>query len=491
MQSSLDGVAFQNFWPLLPWMANHSVLFFSSTSVWLMMLYAGKFLELNKMPKAYKITYYVLNVLVAICTFTAITSGITYELTFPAINGVSLLVLLFIIIGIIWKGFAGQKVNLLFALAFISVLNGGILFIAGNLGLYFNEFLSENAIKLGSAAEVIFLSMAMAGRYRQIQVEKEEAQKESYLHLEAINKITKNQKERLEKIVVRRTSEIRKANQQLEEKNKEIIDSINYAKRIQEAILPSMHTFFEYLPSSFVTYLPKDIVAGDFYWMEKVQHPENPNESIILFAAADCTGHGVPGAMVSVVCSNALNRAVREYGIIKPNLILDKVAKLVEETFAKSDLEVKDGMDISLCAYYPEQKLLEWSGANNPLYIVTPEKAQVDVDREMVGETHLPNLFEIKADKQPIGKFSYRTPFTLHQIPLNEGDIFYSFTDGFADQFGGDKGKKYKTKNMKEFLRSIYNLPIDEQGELIKREFNNWRGDLEQIDDVCVIGVRA
>ncbi len=491
MQSSLDGIAFQNFWPMLPWMANHSVLIFSSTSVWLMMLYAGKFLELQKMPKAYRITYYLMNVLVAICTFTAMTNGATYELTFPAINGVSLLVLIFIIIGIIWKGFAKQQINLLFALAFISVLIGGILFIAGNIGLYFNEFLSENAIKLGSAAEVIFLSMAMAGRYRQIQIEKEEAQKESYLHLEAINKITKNQKERLEKIVVRRTSEIRKANEQLEEKNKEIIDSINYAKRIQEAILPPLNTFSKTLPNSFITYLPKDIVAGDFYWMEQVENPENPNDQIILFAAADCTGHGVPGAMVSVVCSNALNRAVREYGLVKPNLILDKVAKLVEETFAKSDLEVKDGMDISLCAYHPDQKLLEWSGANNPLYIVTPEKAQIDVDREMVDETHLPNLFEIKADKQPIGMFSNRTPYTLHQIPLNEGDIFYSFTDGFADQFGGEKGKKYKTKKMKEFFRSIYDQPIAEQGNMIKKEFNDWRGRLEQIDDVCVIGVRV
>jgi serine phosphatase RsbU (regulator of sigma subunit) len=195
--------------------------------------------------------------------------------------------------------------------------------------------------------------------------------------------------------------------------------------------------------------------------------------------------------MVSVVCSNALNRAVREYGLVKPNLILDKVAKLVEETFAKSDLEVKDGMDISLCAYHPDQKLLEWSGANNPLYIVTPEKAQIDVDLEMVDETHLPNLFEIKADKQPIGMFSNRTPYTLHQIPLNEGDIFYSFTDGFADQFGGEKGKKYKTKKMKEFFRSIYDQPIAEQGNMIKKEFNDWRGRLEQIDDVCVIGVRV
>jgi len=421
----------------------------------------------------------------------AMTSGFLYEITFPIVNVGALLSLLLILGGIGYKAIKGKELNLLFTIAFVSVLNGGILFIAANLGLYFNEFLSDNAIKLGSAGEVIFLSMAMAGRYRQIQAEKEEAQKEAYVHLESINKITQNQKERLENIVVRRTAEIKKASSMLEEKNKEIIDSINYAKRIQDAILPSNKRFFWNLPQSFITYLPKDIVAGDFYWLETAINPEDLEEKIVLFAAADCTGHGVPGAMVSVVCSNALNRAVREYSLIKPNEILDKVAIMVEETFSKSDVEVKDGMDISLCAYFTKSKKLWWAGANNPLYIISnnPEK---DCCRKYPTKfDEAPYLYEIKANKQPVGKYEARVPFDLHELTLEEGETFYSFSDGFADQFGGEKGKKYKTQKLKEYLRSIYSTEINHQGNLLESEFHKWRGQHEQIDDVCMIGVKV
>ena len=328
-------------------------------------------------------------------------------------------------------------------------------------------------------------------RIQELQDTKEEAQKEAYTHLEAINKITENQKEKLERVVVKRTKEIRDANEQLAEKNQEIIDSITYAKRIQEAILPADEFFFSKLPNAFINYMPKDIVAGDFYWMESFQNPDDDTEEIILFAAADCTGHGVPGAMVSVVCSNALNRSVREYGLYHPNQILDKAAMIVEETFSQSNNDVKDGMDISLCAYYPKQQKLEWAGANNPLYIVSKHESSIEFDRELLDDRFPANLFEIKADKQPIGKYENRKPYTLHTIPLKAGDTIYSFSDGFADQFGGEKGKKYKTKKMKEFLISIYNHPINEHNVLLKWEFTDWRGDLEQLDDVCVIGFRV
>jgi len=250
----------------------------------------------------------------------------------------------------------------------------------------------------------------------------------------------------------------------LEETHKEIADSINYAKRIQQAILPSIEQTQQLLPNSFILYKPKDVVAGDFYWLEET-------DKGVLFAAADCTGHGVPGAMVSVVCNNALNRSVREYGLTDPGKILDKAREIVIQEFGKASEEVKDGMDIALCSL--NDKVLSYSGAHNPLWII--RKGEV---------------IETKANKQPIGQFDKQAPFTSHSIELLEGDSIYIFSDGYVDQFGGDRGKKFKTKAFRELLLTIQDKSMVEQKKLIDRSFEAWRGDLEQIDDVCVIGVK-
>jgi tetratricopeptide (TPR) repeat protein len=252
----------------------------------------------------------------------------------------------------------------------------------------------------------------------------------------------------------------------VEEKNKEITDSITYAKRIQSAILPPHKIVKEYLPHSFILYKPKDIVAGDFYWMENINNK-------ILFAACDCTGHGVPGAMVSVVCNNGLNRSVREYGLSDPGKILDKTREIVIQEFEKSEEEVKDGMDISFCSLDIENFKLNWAGANNPLWLIRNNE-----------------LIEYKANKQPIGKYSEPKPFTTHEINLQKGDSIYIFTDGFSDQFGGEKGKKFKSSKFKELLLSIIDKSMEEQKTMIDEAFRTWTGALEQNDDVCVIGVR-
>ncbi len=260
---------------------------------------------------------------------------------------------------------------------------------------------------------------------------------------------------------------------QLEEKNKEILDSINYAKRLQEAILPPKRLIEKHLPQSFVLYEPKDIVAGDFYWTETI---ENGNEQMMFIAAADCTGHGVPGALVSVVCSNALNRAVNEFRITNTGKILDKVRELVLETFQKSESEVKDGMDISLASIKSLDKgyaLINWSGANNPLWYISR------------------GVFnEIAADKQSVGKTEKPQPFKQYTFIVEPGDILYFFTDGYADQFGGPKGKKFKYKQLEDILKEIKSLPTNEQKEILTHKFETWKGDLEQVDDVCIIGVK-
>jgi serine phosphatase RsbU (regulator of sigma subunit) len=261
------------------------------------------------------------------------------------------------------------------------------------------------------------------------------------------------------------------AHSELEEKNQEIMDSITYAKRIQSAILPPAKVVKEYLQESFILYKPKDIVAGDFYWLEAVAPTGKNKESVVLFAAADCTGHGVPGAMVSVVCNNALNRSVREYGLTDPGEILTKTREIVIQEFEKSDEEVKDGMDIALCSL--EGNKLKYAGAHNPLWIIRK------------GE-----ILETKANKQPIGQFDNPEPYTTHTFELEKGDSIYIFSDGYVDQFGGEKGKKFKAKSFKELLLSIQDKSMLEQKTIIDEAFETWRGNLEQIDDVCIIGVR-
>ncbi|MEX2597750.1 MAG: tetratricopeptide repeat protein [Salibacteraceae bacterium] len=284
------------------------------------------------------------------------------------------------------------------------------------------------------------------------------------------NKVIQQQKREVEK----QRDELHHQKLIVDEKNREILDSINYAKRIQTAILPPDRIVKEYLPNIFILYKPKDVVAGDFYWMESV-------DDTVYFAAADCTGHGVPGAMVSVICNNGLNRSVREFGLCDPGEILDKTRELVIQEFEKSEEEVKDGMDISLCALGPivssssgAYRELRWAGANNPLWVVRKGAEEIE---------------EIKPDKQPIGKYHRETSFTSHKIKLNKGDTIYIFSDGYPDQFGGNNGKKYKSGNFKRRLLELAQQPIEKQKDILDQEFERWRGELEQIDDVCVIGV--
>lgn len=316
----------------------------------------------------------------------------------------------------------------------------------------------EKQLMLGAGVIVIVLlvlfSVFMVSRFRM----KQRANKQ----LEAFNKEILHQRDIIE------------------EKNKDIMDSIKYAKRIQEAILPSDKVIRKVLNQHFVLYKPKDIVSGDFYWATEVQLPTGNNG--ILIAAVDCTGHGVPGAMVSVVGYNGLNRAVQEYRLIHPAEILDKLTELVEETFSKHDSEVRDGMDISLCLVDMDNCRMEWAGANNPVWVVRN------------GE-----LTETKANKQPIGRYEGRKPFDNQEYNLERGDVVYIFTDGYQDQFGGPGQKKFKASKMKEMFSEIYNTPMDEQQNFINQTIEQWRHcpqedgtieEVEQLDDICIIAFR-
>ncbi len=269
-----------------------------------------------------------------------------------------------------------------------------------------------------------------------------------------------------------------KANDLLEQRNveitlqkKEITDSINYAKRIQESILPPVDHWKKILSDSFIFYRPKDIVSGDFYWIEQ-------KNDVVCFAAVDCTGHGVPGALMSVVGFNLLTQAVNEVGLTKPSDILKHLDAGVTKTLRQSETGqgVKDGMDLSLCSFNLRTFELQYAGAFNSLYYVSDGQLQ-----------------EIKADKFPIGVNldGKVDEYQNHLVQLKKGDCVYLFSDGYADQFGGPHGKKFKYKKLKELLVQIAADPISDQKSAIESEFDNWKKELEQVDDVVVIGLKV
>jgi serine phosphatase RsbU (regulator of sigma subunit) len=285
-------------------------------------------------------------------------------------------------------------------------------------------------------------------------------------------------KRRLEKIVVERTAEvvqqkdeIEVKNKEIEQKNKDITDSILYAKRIQEAILPPQEITNIKGIEIFIYFRPKDIVSGDFYFMRHIK-----SSNMLIIAAADCTGHGVPGAFMSMLGASLLNEIVTKPEINHTDLVLNELRNSIIESLNQEgkDQETKDGMDIAFVAYDYANHQLEFSGANNPLYLFRNNE-----------------LIEYKADKMPVGLYDRKQDmFSRVEVPILNDDIVYIFSDGFADQFGGEKGKKYLYKRFKEFLTSMHHLPMNEQQKLIENESTQWRGKLEQIDDQLVIGIR-
>ena len=256
----------------------------------------------------------------------------------------------------------------------------------------------------------------------------------------------------------------------VEEQHKDITDSIKYAQRIQQAILPPDKLWNNILPQSFVFYQPKDILSGDFYWIEETTEH-------IFIVAADCTGHGVPGALMSIVNYNLLNRAVLEHGLTNAGAILDSVNKYLtlslHQTYQES--AVRDGMDVSLCVINKKTKKMDFAGAFNSIYLIRNNAIQ-----------------EFIPDKQPVGSFIEDNikPFTSQSFQLLENDVVYMFTDGYADQFGGPKGKKYKYKQLQHLLLSSYTKPFDEQNQIFKSAINDWKGSLEQVDDILLLGYK-
>ena len=266
--------------------------------------------------------------------------------------------------------------------------------------------------------------------------------------------------------VVRQKEEIEKQKERVTELYKDLTDSINYAKRLQQSILPSDQEVQSLIGEHFILFRPRDIVSGDFYWVKS-------SGSKRMIAAVDCTGHGVPGAFMSLVGNNVLNTVTKVF--TRPAQVLNNVNRLATEMLTTDGTSAKDGMDIALCTLDMEKMEMEFAGAHNPVYIIRNNE-----------------LIEQKGDKMAIGSFEHSAPaFTNHVFRLEKGDCIYLFSDGYADQFGGPKGKKFMRKRFKELLVEVNPLHMNQQLDKLNEAFVEWRGREEQVDDILVIGIRV
>ena len=317
---------------------------------------------------------------------------------------------------------------------------------------------------LGSFALMLILALVILFSYRKIKVQKFEIQEKN----EALHQQNAEIAAQRDEIEAQRDLVIQQKDH-IEEQKKKITDSINYAKRIQQAVLPTGDSAYNILGEHFILFKPKDIVSGDFYWGTRI------NEWLIV-TVADCTGHGVPGAFMSMLGVSFLNEIVRKKEITRASEVLDNLRESIIGALQQKGKpgEQKDGMDIVFCAINTQTNLLQFAGANNPLFIVTASK----------------ELRVVEPDNQPVSIYEKMKPFTNHEIQLNSGDCIYLASDGFEDQFGGQKNRKFMVKKMKELMVDISDKPMVEQDEIFNRTFENWKSNNEQIDDVTILGFK-
>ncbi len=281
---------------------------------------------------------------------------------------------------------------------------------------------------------------------------------------------------------------IRRTNQKINKQKELITDSIAYAQRIQSAILPSREAMSELLPEHFILFRPKDIVSGDFYWIKEVQDH-------LVIVGADCTGHGVPGAFMSVLGITMFNELINDRCFDAPGAILNRLRDKVKEMLVQqgNNDEQKDGMDLAIAIFNRTTREIHFSGANNPLYII--RKKSLPSQKDLEPFASLDNgdyrLFELKGDRQPIGTHWEETPFRTTSVKLSEQDSFYMFSDGYIDQFGGEHRKKFKSMNFKKLLLSVQEERMDVQRQTLEQTFEQWKGPHEQIDDIIVLGVKV
>ena len=473
LQFSLEGLTAQYIFPFSTNMANRSVLFLAATTVFFVLLYAQKFLELEDLTnktasKIFNVGKWIALTIVAF----SLTNGILYEISFPLINVLALLSMVIISIGMYYSNKEGRTITPYFYLAILSLFVGSLIFICTNLNVLSVSFLTAHSMKFGTGFEIAFLSFSMAGKYGKLQEEKEKAQQDAFEKLQEINKLTDEVNIRLEKEVAERTKQLHKQNILLNQRNKDVTDSILYAATLQQSVMPDLDILQRNLTDSFVLYRPKDIVSGDFYWFAR-------HQDVLYVAIADCTGHGVPGAFMSMLGIDVFNRLLQGDTPPEVDTMLEQLDKEVSAILdGNSSLTIHEhGMDVALCAIREGNTKLDFAGAIRPLYLLRSNDGA-------------PQFQKFNGTKRSIGSRSRNLPFEKQSIPIHKNDWIYIQTDGFNDQFGGSFNKKILRRKYQEILEIACTLPGHQQKEFLGDFFDKWIGELEQLDDVLLMGIK-
>lgn len=469
-QLVINGYGSMYFWPDNVWIGRRAVLFAGSLSGFFSLLFAQHYLKINQFSKWLNLAINVYSGLYIAAFFMAALGWLSAS--FQMINLCGLAALLLAVAAV--RSYRnGYKPALFFLVAWSVFLIAVTVYSLSGIGLLpFNTY-TRFALPVGSAVEVVLLSFAVAHKIKYYR-------EQAYNQLLTINSMKEAANEKLERSVKQRTQELFFQNEVVERQNDEIIAGIRYAERIQKSLFPSGREIEKLFGEHFVLLKPRDIVSGDFCWVGQTSE-ENPwkgGANLRLFAVVDCTGHGVPGALMSVLGKNALDRCVDHPKVNSPASALAFINREILRALHQEQVEegVRDGMDMVLCAYNPDTKTLHFSGAKNNVYIFRGG-----------------NFIELKGDRTSIGvaAVSSASGFTDREFQLEPGDVVYTFTDGLPDQFGGVHNKKLKTRPLLEFIAASAGRPMCEQKTAMDEFFEKWRGGCEQVDDICVAGIRV
>lgn len=456
--STISSYSFKYIYPNLPLLNYHIRKVLISTIVFPTALFAIHFLELRKYSRIF---YSIMHIMMALAVISIILTFVGIMQSFSAILIMAHSSVLFFCGLLVYS--RGNKNAFFYMIAWAFYIIGGITISLRSIGIIQADTFSNHSAELGSMFEVSLLSFALANRYRSLRKEKEHHQHE-YLDL------VQSQNEILEDLVGSRTFELKETLSDLESKNSLITDSINYAQKIQQAILPTKEKFLAFFPDITLLYLPKEVVSGDFYFYEK----NNDNHVI---AAVDCTGHGVPGAFMSMIGYNVLYDAIMVKNLTNPSHILQSLDEGISKRLLRkeADVVIKDSMDIALITINKKDNILKFSGAYRPIFIIYKNG----------------NHEVIKGTKKSIGSkhYEFLSEFKQHEFQLDQLHSIHLFTDGFQDQFDANNDKKFTSKRLKELILKNSSLPGKTMEIILNHELETWRKKNNQTDDILVLGI--
>lgn len=461
LQMSLLGFGTTWLWTDQYFISNRANPVLASLGVLFFLNFTYRYLELHiNTPKIKPIVRFIQIALLINLGISIIPGTAFMNISAITVNAMTLLLNLFIIYPLVVTLRTGSRTAKSYLIAFSILQISVFAFVLRNFGVIPNSFLADNGLQIGFAVEMIILTFGILQRFKIMN-------DASISVLAEANELKENLNIQLEAEVELRTKEVIEQRNELEQKNEEITSSILYAKRIQNALLPSSSYYSNLIPNLNVFYYPKDIVAGDFYWIKRIRIGEDVWKFV---AVADCTGHGVPGAMMSVLCMNALNESARLLEQADPAELLTRVSSYLRDYLLTDGMELSDGMDISVACYNSEKQMLRFCGANNPLWILNDNEIRV-----------------IPATKRPVGKSESSLPFELHEMTYSENQRILLFSDGCIDQFGQQTGKKLKTPGLKKMVLEQYDPNPQNHLQNIEQGLLRWMGSEEQLDDICMM----